>query len=86
MELKLATMDIGQTPKKITLDGLYEQISSTNKDSIFYYFNRENSHKELQKAKTFLESKGKKVYIDEVHYGLDPKDFIYEFHIVSKID
>ena len=46
------------------------------------YFDKQNSNKDLQKAKAFLESKGKIVYINEVRYGLDAKDFIYEFRIL----
>ena len=46
------------------------------------YLDRQNSQKTLQKAKKLLESKGKVVYMGEVHYGLDAKDFIYEFRIL----
>ncbi len=76
MELKLAPMNIGETAKKVKVEDLIQD------ELKIVYFDKENSHKDLQKAKSFLESKGKVVYMGEVHYGLDVKDFIYEFRII----
>ncbi len=83
MELKMATTDIAQSAKKEKIKDLNTQIDAQNQSSVFLYFDKENSHKDLQKAKEFLESQGKIVYMDEVRYGLDPKDFIYQFHIIT---
>ncbi len=83
MELKTAAIDIAQNTKKEKIKDLNAQIDAQNQSSIFLYFDRENNHKDLQKAKAFLESQGKTVYMDEIRYGLDPKDFIYQFHIIT---
>lgn len=86
MELKLAKELNAKTPKKAKLEDLFQEILDAKKDSAFLYFDKENNHKDLQKAKAFLESKGKAVFLNEVRYGLDPKDYIYSFHIISKVD
>lgn len=87
MELKLAPMDLGQTAQKQTIkvESLLEKPDTKSKapSSIqIVYFDKTNSNKDLQKAKSLLESKGKVVYMNEVRYGLDAKDFIYEFRII----
>ena len=82
MELKLAPMDLGNTtPQTIKVESLLESTSSLQ----VVYFDKQNTQKDLQKAKSLLESKGKIVYMGEVRYGLDAKDFIYEFRILSAI-
>ncbi|MDL0079335.1 MULTISPECIES: HP0268 family nuclease [Helicobacter] len=79
MELKLAPMDLGNTtPQTIKVESLLESTSSLQ----VVYFDKQNTQKDLQKAKSLLESKGKIVYMGEVRYGLDAKDFIYEFRIL----
>lgn len=77
--LLLAPMDLGQTSREsIAMESLLEPTQSLQ----IIYLDRQNSQKTLQKAKKLLESKGKVVYMGEVHYGLDAKDFIYEFRIL----
>lgn len=77
--LLLAPMDLGQTSgESIAMESLLEPTQSLQ----IIYLDRQNSQKTLQKAKKLLESKGKVVYMGEVHYGLDAKDFIYEFRIL----
>lgn len=41
-----------------------------------------NTTPQTIKVESLLESKGKIVYMGEVRYGLDAKDFIYEFRIL----
>lgn len=80
--LLLAPMDLGQASapnmQSIAMESLLESTQSLQT----IYLDRQNSQKNLQKAKKLLESKGKVVYMGEVHYGLDAKDFIYEFRIL----
>lgn len=82
MELKLAPMDTANISQArtqtIAVESLLESASSLQ----VVYLDKQNSQKDLQKAKTLLESKGKVVYMGEVRYGLDAKDFIYEFRIL----
>lgn len=80
MELKLAPKDLeSSTTKTVKLTSLLE--SNTTSLQVLY-LSKQNSQKDLQKAKNFLESKGKVVYMGEVRHGLDAKDFIYEFRIL----
>ena len=85
MEIKIAPMDLGQEPQVLQIESLLQKQANKKEDVQgiqIVYFDKQNSNKDLQKAKAFLESKGKIVYINEVRYGLDAKDFIYEFRIL----
>ncbi len=79
MKLKLARTSITAKPKLIELDKIEEDLE---KKSIFY-FDKENSHKELKALIEHFESKEYSVYMREVKYGLNDDEFIYEIHIVK---
>ncbi len=79
MELKLARTSLNATPKKTTLEDIEENLE---KKSIFY-FDKDNSHKDLKNLIEYFEDKGYSVYMREVKYGLNDDDFIYEIHIVN---
>ena len=82
MELKLAPMDIANISQASAQTIVVESLLESTSPLQMIYLDKQNSQKDLQKAKTLLESKGKVVYMGEVHYGLDAKDFIYEFRIL----
>ena len=48
-----------------------------------FYFDKDNSHKELKKLIEHFEEKGYSVYMREVKYGLDENEYIYEVHIIA---
>jgi len=52
------------------------------KTSIFY-FDKDNSHKDLKNLIEYFEGHEYSVYMREVKYGLNDEDFIYEIHIVN---
>jgi hypothetical protein len=79
MELKLARTSLSATPKETTLEDIEENLE---KKSIFY-FDKDNSHKDLKNLIEYFEDKGYSVYMREVKYGLNDDDFIYEIHIVN---
>lgn len=90
MELKLASMDLGQTLAKgqakpqttsIVIEDLANEMESKEGMQILY-FDRSCKDKDLKKAKALIEAKGKTVYMGEVRYGLDSADMIYEFRII----
>ena len=81
MELKLARETLKSKPKTITLEKI-EEVLTKEKDKIFY-FDRENSHKDLMDLVDYFEEKGYSVYFREVKYGLDENDYIYEVHILA---
>ncbi len=78
MKLKLARTTLKAKPKTVDIEDIEAEL--TNK-SIFY-FDKENSHKELKELIEYFEEKGQSVYMREVKYGLDENEYIYEVHIV----
>ncbi len=79
MKLKLARASISTKPKQIELSKIEEDLE---KKSIFY-FDKENSHKDLKSLIEYFEDKDYSVYMREVKFGLNDEDFIYEVHIVK---
>lgn len=80
MELKLARTAIQGKPKPIKLEKL-EEILEKDGQKIFY-FDKENSHKDLVALVEYFEEKDFSVYFREVKYGLDENDYMYEVHIL----
>ena len=78
MELILAKTAMGSKTKKTTL----EKIEANLENQQFYYFDRENEHKNLIALKEYFEEKGKSVFLREAKYGLGDLDYIYEVHIL----
>lgn len=79
MKLKLARASITSKPKVIEFSKIEEDLE---KKSIFY-FDKENSHKELKALIEHFESKEYSVYMREVKFGLNDDEYIYEVHIVK---
>lgn len=79
MKLKVARTSLTAKPKLIDVDKIEEDLE---KKSIFY-FDKENSHKELKALIEHFEAKEYSVYMREVKYGLNDDEFIYEVHIVK---
>jgi hypothetical protein len=79
MKLKLARTTLKAKPKTIELSKLEEELPSKS----IFYFDKENSHKELKELIEYFEEKGYSVYMREVKYGLDENEYIYEVHIIA---
>ena len=79
MKLKLARTTLKAKPKTIELTKLEEELPSKS----IFYFDKENSHKELKELIEYFEDKGYSVYMREVKYGLDENEYIYEVHIIA---
>ena len=79
MKLKLARTSLTAKPKLIEVDKIEDDLE---KKSIFY-FDKENTHKELKAMIEHFERKEYSVYMREVKYGLNDDEFIYEVHIVK---
>ncbi len=79
MKLKLARASVDSKPKMIEIDKLEEDL---DKKSIFY-FDKENSHKDLKSLVEHFEEKEFSVYMREVKFGLDDDEYLYEVHIVK---
>jgi len=79
MKLKLARTTLKAKPKTIELKKLEEELANKS----IFYFDKDNSHKEMIKLIEYFEEKSYSVYMREVKYGLDDNEYIYEVHIVS---
>jgi GTPase involved in cell partitioning and DNA repair len=81
MELKAARTELNAKPKTITLDKIEKEIEKEGQK--IFYFDRENSHKDLMEMVEHFEEKGLSVYFREIRYGLDENDYLYEVHILA---
>jgi hypothetical protein len=81
MELKFARTEIDQKPKKAEVSKIESQLEK--EDNIIFYFDRENSHKDLLELQDYFEAKGKSFYISEVKYGLSDNEYMYQVHIIN---
>ena len=80
MEIKLARNEINGKPKTITLDKITEILEKEGQK--IFYFDKENSHKDLVRLVEYFETKGFSVYLREIKYGLGEGDYMYEVHIL----
>ncbi|HHD72635.1 MAG TPA: hypothetical protein ENK77_00395 [Epsilonproteobacteria bacterium] len=78
MKLKLARTTIKAKPKTIELKKVEEDLANKS----IFYFDKDNSHKDMIQLIEHFEEKGHSVYMREVKYGLDDNEYIYEVHIV----
>lgn len=81
MDLKFARTDIEAKPKKVDLEKLEQAVAKEG--SVIFYFDRENSHKDLLELQDHFEAQGKSFYMSEVKYGLSDNEYMYQVHIVN---
>ena len=81
MDLKFARTEIDVKPKKADLSKIEATVEK--EDSVIFYFDRENSHKDLLELQDYFEAKGKSFYMSEVKYGLSDNEYMYQVHIVN---
>jgi len=78
MKLKLARTTLKAKPKTIELKKIEEQLDQQS----IYYFDKENSHKDIIALMEHFDGEGYNVYMREIRYGLAEGEYIYEVHIV----
>jgi len=78
MDILLARKEIKSKPKKVNFDKLLEDLVK-NEEEIFY-FDRENSHKDMMAIVDKFEEAGYTVHFREVKYGLSDDEYMYEIH------
>lgn len=81
MEIKLARQELNSKPKVIKLEDVEKKFAEANQQKIFY-FDKENSHKDMMNLIDHFEESGYAVYFREVRYGLDESDYMYEVHVL----
>ncbi|MCD6653905.1 MAG: hypothetical protein LT067_03930 [Sulfurovum sp.] len=79
MKLKLARTTLKAKPKIVEITKIEEELA----DKSIFYFDKDNTHKELKAVIEYFEEKGYSVYMREVKYGLDENEYIYEVHIIA---
>lgn len=84
MELKLAKQNLNNAKSKAshTKITLEEILKKAQEGQHIFYFDKENTHKDMQKAKAFFEKAKHSAYLNEVRYGLDESSYIYELHVI----
>lgn len=78
MELLFARNELSEKPKKVQLDKIKEELK--NEGEKIFYFDRDNSHKDMMALVDTLEEDGYNVYFREVRYGLADEEYMYEVH------
>ncbi|MEA3512870.1 MAG: HP0268 family nuclease [Campylobacterota bacterium] len=78
MDILLAREEITSKPKKVKFEKLLEKLA-INEEEIFY-FDRENSHKDMMAIVDKFEEAGYAVHFGEVKYGLADTEYMYEIH------
>ncbi len=82
MELKVAKTTLDTKSKAATKIACEDILKKCTEGINTFYFDRENSHKDMQKACAFFQKAGHSTYLNEVRYGLDETSYIYELHII----
>lgn len=80
MELLLARNELNEKPKKIKLEKLQEEVSKTGQK--IFYFDKDNSHKDMMSIVDIFEKEGYNVYFREIKYGLADDEYMYEVHVL----
>ncbi len=80
MKLKLIKNRADGENDTLTLSEISDIVGE--KKQKFFYFDQDNSHKNLQSLIEHFEDKGLSVYLKEVKFGLDESDYMYEVHIL----
>lgn len=80
MELLLARTELDEKPKKIKVEKMKEELSEIGEK--IFYFDRDNSHKDMMSLVDSFEEEGYNVYFREIKYGLADDEYMYEVHMV----
>lgn len=78
MELLTARNELTDKPKKIKLEKIKEILEQEG--SNIFYFDKDNSHKDMMSLVDALEEADYNVYFREVKYGLADDEYMYEVH------
>jgi HSP90 family molecular chaperone len=80
MDILLARKELDGKTKKVTLSKLKEEVKKTKNE--IYYFDKDNSHKNMMSLVDSFENDGYNVHFREVKYGLADDEYMYEVHIM----
>ena len=80
MDILISRKELTDTPEKTTISKLKEKVKQTNNE--IFYFDKDNSHKNMMALIDSFENDGFNVHFREVKYGLSDDEYIYEVHIL----
>lgn len=80
MELLLARNELNEKPKKVKIEKLINEVKEVSEK--IFYFDRDNSHKDMMTLVDTFENEGYNVYFREVKYGLGDEEYMYEVHVL----
>lgn len=80
MELLLAKNDSHDKQRKIKLEKIVEEVEEAGQK--IYYFDKDNSHKDIMSLVETFENKGFNIYLRELRFGLADNEYMYEVHIL----
>lgn len=78
MELLFARNELNEKPKKVKFEKILDELKELGEK--IFYFDRDNSHKDMMALVDALEDEGFNVYFREVRYGLADEEYMYEVH------
>ena len=78
MELLLARNELNEKPKKVQLKKIKDELKKEAQK--IFYFDRDNSHKDMMALVEALEKEGFNIYFREIKFGLADDEYMYEVH------
>ena len=78
MELLIARNELNEKPKKVQLEKIKDELKKEGQK--IFYFDRDNSHKDMMALVEALEKEGFNVYFREIKFGLADDEYMYEVH------
>ena len=78
MELLFARNELNEKPKKVQLDKIKDDLKKDGQK--IFYFDRDNSHKDMMALVEALEKEGFNIYFREIKFGLADDEYMYEVH------
>jgi hypothetical protein len=78
MDILIAREELDTKPSKVTLTKVKDELKELGEK--IYYFDKDNSHKNMMSLVDSLEGEGYNVYFREVKYGLADDEYMYELH------
>ena len=78
MELLLARNELNEKPKKVQLEKIKDELKKEAQK--IFYFDRDNSHKDMMALVEALEKEGFNIYFREIKFGLADEEYMYEVH------
>ncbi len=78
MEVLLARKELNEKPKKVQVSKLIDELKESGEK--IFYFDKENSHKDMMALVDAFEAEEFNVYFREIRYGLADDEYMYEVH------